>query len=206
MLKLYYSRGSSALAAHILLEEIGAPYEAEEISIPDRQHKTVEFLKVNPKGRLPVLQTPEGILTENPAILEYIAAAYPQSRLVPEGIFHQAKARSLCAYLCATVHVAYAHKKRGTRWAATAHAIEDMEQLVPENLKECADHLEAGFKHGPWAMGSQYTFCDPYLFLVGKWMAANTIDLAAYPKLDAQSCAMRKRQATQVALKAHGFP
>ena len=109
MLKLYYSKGSSAIAAHILLEEVGADYDAIEVSIAKGAHRNPEFLSRNPKGRIPVLQTPDGVITENPAILEYIATTHPDAGLLPKSAFEQAQARSLAAYLCATVHVAFAH-------------------------------------------------------------------------------------------------
>lgn len=205
MLKLYFSKGSSALAAHIVLEETGVPFEAQEVSIPRGQHLETAFLRLNPKGRLPLLHTPEGLLTENPAILEYIAATHPDAQLMPSGAFDQAQARALCAYLCATVHVAFAHKQRGARWAQTAQALADMAQLVPQNLTQCAAHLEQHTSLAPWALGPRYSFCDAYLFLIGRWMGANGLDLAAYPKLAAHGAAMRARPATQAALKAHGL-
>ena len=202
MLTLLFSKGSSALAAHILLEEVGLPYVAQEVSIPQGQHRTPEFLQVNPKGRLPVLHTPHGPLTENPAILEYIAAAHPEAGLVPASTFDQARARALCAYLCATVHVAFAHKQRGARWATSPQALDDMKQLVPKNMIDCADILEAQCQEGPWALGRAYSFADPYLYLFGRWMAANDLDLANHPRLAEHSSAMRARPATQAALSA----
>jgi glutathione S-transferase len=205
MLKLYYSKGSSALAAHIILEEVGALYETKEISIPKGQHHDLAFLQINPKGRIPALLTPDGVLTENPAILEYIAATHPDAGLVPDDPYQQAQARALCAYLCATVHVAYAHLQRGARWAEGSDAIKMMQQKAPSNLADCAEHLENGFSDGTWAMGAQYSFCDPYLFLIGKWMAACDIALSTYPKLAAHAAAMRNRPATQHVLVVHGM-
>lgn len=203
MLKLYFSKGSSALAAHILLEDVGQPYEAEEVSIPAGQHQTPAFLGLNPKGRLPVLRTPDGALTENPAILEYIAAAHPNAGLIPKGLFQQSQARSLSAYLCATAHVAFAHKQRGARWATSEHAIKAMQERVAMNLTDCAGYLETQFGSSPWAIGQTYSYCDPYLFLMGRWMAASGLDIAAFPKLAAHSAAMRARPATQAAMAAH---
>ncbi len=203
MLTLYYSKGSSALAAHILLEETGTPYLTHEVSIPNGDHLAPDFLRLNPKGRVPALGTPDGILTENPAILEYIAAVNPSANLLPDGVFEQASARSLCAYLCATVHVAFAHKQRGARWAIDAQTIENMKIKVSQNLEDCAANLEQHILKGPWALGATYSFCDPYLFLMGRWMEMNDLSLTPYPKLAAHHAAMRARPATQTALAAH---
>jgi glutathione S-transferase len=203
MLKFFFSKGSSALAAHILLEESGAPYTTCEVSIAEGAHKTPAFLAVNPKGRLPALQTDEGIVTENPAILEFIATRYPKAELLPSTLFQQAQARALCAYLCATVHVAFAHGKRANRWTDDTSAMHTMRAKVPANLRDCATLLENHLVEGPWALGGQYSFCDPYLFLFEGWMAAYDQSLDAYPKLSHHAAAMRQRPATQAALGVH---
>lgn len=203
MLKLYYSKGSSAIAAHILLEEVGADYDAIEVSIAKGAHRNPEFLSRNPKGRIPVLETPDGVITENPAILEYIATTHPDAGLLPKSAFEQAQARSLAAYLCATVHVAFAHHKRGARWAETTRALSEMRSLAPKNLRECAAYLEAELALSPWALGSKYSFCDPYLFLLDGWLRATGSDLSGLPRLSAHNQTMHARPAVQTVLAAH---
>lgn len=203
MLKFYYSRGSSALAAHILLEEVGAQYDAIEVSIAQGEHRSGDFLKLNPKGRIPALETPDGILTENPAILEYIAATHPEAGMAPSGLFAEAQARSLSAYLCATVHVAFAHLKRGHRWAEQESAIREMQHHAGGNLRACAAYLEAELPLSPWALGARYTFCDPYLFLLGGWCRAAGVALDETPRLMAHNTRIRARPATQRALAIH---
>ena len=205
MLKLYFSKGSSALAAHILLEEVGAEYEAIEVSIPNGEHRKPQFLERNPKGRTPVLETPDGVITENPAILEFIAEAHPRTGCLPLGAFALAQARTLSAYLCATVHVAFAHNRRGKRWVDDEASLRDMQRVAPRNLTACAEHLEKDVALSPWAMGSSYTYCDPYLFLLGRWLATAGVSLGATPRLAAHRDAMLARPATQKALAQHGL-
>ena len=205
MLNFYFSKGSSALAAHILLEEVGAEYNAIEVSIAKAEHQSPEFLRRNPKGRVPLLETLDGIITENPAILEYIAATHPAANCLLEGAFAQAQARSFCAYLCATAHVAAAHRHRGHRWAKAEASIRDMQSTVPRNLMACAEVLEDGLASGQWVMGDTYTMCDPYLFQFSRWLAAAEVQIENYPRLTAHREAMRARAATQTALKAHGL-
>lgn len=205
MLKFYFSKGSSALAAHILLEEVGANYEAIETPIAERAHKSTAFLALNPKGRLPALETPQGMLTENPAILEYIAEANPRAGCQPEGTFEKAQARELAAYLGATVHVAFAHKQRSARWADEATSIADMQAVTPRNLADCAGLLETQLALSPWALGAPYTYADPYLFLVGRWLHMVGLSLGEYPRLADHRDLMLARPATQRALKVHGL-
>lgn len=203
MLKFYYSKGSSAVAAHILLEEVGVPYAAIEVSIPDAAHKAPAFLAKSPKGRIPVLETSHGTITENPAILEYIAATYPDAHCLPQGNFAQTQARSLCAYLCATAHVAFAHLHRGSRWAQSEGALADMQAQVPKNLISCAKFLENDLAFAPWALGGAYTYCDPYLLQFTRWLDGANVAIDQFPKLSAHRQAMRDRPATAAVLNLH---
>src|SRR6187399_2423184 len=83
MMKFFFGPHSCALASHIALEEAGADYEAVRLDLKAGDQRKPEYLKVNPKGRVPALVTDRGVLTENPAILAYVAQAYPDARLAP---------------------------------------------------------------------------------------------------------------------------
>lgn len=203
MLTLYLSKASSALAPHILLEEIGAVYRTVDTPIATGALQQPEFLSINPKGRVPVLSTDEGIITENPAILWYLGERFAQAGLLPEGAFARAVAQDLNAYICATVHVAFAHKLRGARWSDDPQVIDGMKQKVARNMAECAQVIESRYLQGPWALGARYSICDPYLFLVPRWLSAAGVDLADYPKLSRHRDAMLARPATKAALAAH---
>lgn len=205
MLKFYYSKGSSAIAAHILLEEVAADYTAIKIDIGKSDNLSEPFLRRNPKGRIPVLETPEGTLTENPAILEFIAATHPKANFVPTEPLTLAKARELSFYICSTVHVAFAHHKRPARWATQAATFEDLQQKAPENLRACAAMLEDRLSLSPWAVGAHYSFCDPYLFLIGQWLGALGDTLDRFPRLKAHRDAMSARAASQKVLAIHGI-
>lgn len=205
MLTLYYAKGSSALAPHILLEEVGADYAVHEVPIAHGAHHEASFLEINPKARVPALMTPNGVITENPAILTYIAATHPQAQMLPDTPFARAGADALNAYLCATVHVAFAHLQRGARWTDSEEAQAAMKTKVAGNMAECAAMIEAHYLTGPWAMGDRYTICDAYLFLVPRWMAKAGVDLTDYPKLEAHHNAMLERTATLAVMAIHGI-
>lgn len=205
MLTLYYAKGSSALASHILLEEVGATYAVHEVPIQKGAHKEAHFVAINPKMRVPALQTPDGVITENPAILNYVAATHPDAGMLPDTPFERAQADALNAYLCATMHVAFAHKLRGARWADDEDALKAMAAKVPSNLAECAALLEEHYIVGPWALGDTYTTCDAYLALVPQWLAKAGVDIGAYPKLKAHRDASLHRPATQAIMAVHGL-
>ena len=197
MLKLYYSPGSCAMASHIALEESGATYAAERVDFKNRQQTSPEYLAINPKGRVPALVTDRGVLTETPAILTFVAQSAPQARLLPDDPFVFAQAQSFNSYLCSTVHIAHAHKMRGSRWAVEESSLADMKRKVPETMAACFALIERDMVKGPWVMGEQYTICDPYLFTLGTWLEGDGVDLAPLPKVAAHRKRMMDRPAVQ---------
>jgi glutathione S-transferase len=183
MIKLYYVPGSCSLASHIALEEAGADYTAERLSFATNQQQSPEYKAINPKGRVPAMVMDRGVLTETPAILAFIAQSYPKAELAPlSDPFAFAQMQAFNSYLCSTVHVAHAHKGRGTRWADDPAAIAEMKRKVPESMGACFDLIERQFD-GPWAMGDAYTVSDPYLFALSGWMEGDNLDLSRYPKV-----------------------
>src|ERR1043165_8923370 len=149
MYKLYYAPGTCALASHIALEEAGADYSAVRLDFKSNQQQSAEYLKVNPKGRVPALVTDKGVLTETPAILAYVAQTFPQAKLAPlDDAFAFAQAQSFNAYICATVHVAHAHKGRGYRWASEESSFADMKRMVPKSVAGAFELIEKGMLKG----------------------------------------------------------
>jgi glutathione S-transferase len=184
MFKLYYAPGTCALASHIALEEAGAAYTTERLDFKANQQNSPEYLAINPKGRVPSLVTDRGILTETPAMLAFIAQSFPQAKLAPlEDAFAFAQAQAFNSYLCATVHVAHAHKLRGARWATEDSSFADMKRKVPQTVGACFALIERAMLRGPWVMGEQYTICDPYLYTIAGWLEGDSVDLAALPKV-----------------------
>jgi glutathione S-transferase len=184
MFKLYYAPGTCALASHIALEEAGAKYEVTRIDFSRGEQRQPAYLAINPKGRVPALVTGQGVLTETPAILAFVAQTFPQARLAPlDDAFAFAQVQAFNSYLCSTVHVAHAHRMRGTRWADDPAAIADMKRKVPQTMSEAFALIERDMLKGPWVMGKAYTICDIYLFALGQWLEGDGVDLALLPKI-----------------------
>lgn len=198
MLKLYYVPGTCALASHIALEEAGADYTTERLDFKTNQQNSPDYLKINPKGRVPAMVTDRGVLTETPAMLAYIAQSYPQAGLAPLDDVHAfAEVQSFNSYLCSTVHIAHAHKMRGPRWATEESSFADMKRLVPKTMTACFALIERNMLQGPWVMGDSYTICDPYLYTLGLWLEGDDVDLTALPKVMAHRQHMEARPAVQ---------
>lgn len=205
MFKLFYAPGTCALATHIALEEAGAPYEAVRLDFGSQAQRSAEYLAINPKGRVPALVTESGTLTETPGLLLFVAQRFPQAELAPlSDPFALARVQEFNSYLCATVHVAHAHGRRGARWADDAAAIEAMKQKVPATMTECAELIEHKLLQGPWAMGEQYTICDPYLFTIGTWLEGDGVDTAELPRIVQHRKRMLARPAVQKAVAVEG--
>jgi glutathione S-transferase len=185
MLKLYYAPGTCALASHIALIDAGAHYETVRLDFKNQQQRSPEYLAINPKGRVPSLVTDDGVLTETPALLAYIAQTFPQARLAPTDPFGFARAQAFNSYLCSTCHVAHAHLRRGHRWvdAEDTAAIEAMKRKVPQSVTQCFELIERDMLQGPWVMGEQYTVCDPYLYTLATWLEGDGVNMTKLPRV-----------------------
>ncbi len=197
MIKLYWAAGTCALASHIALEEAQAKYETARLDFAQGDQRKPDYLKVNPKGRVPALVTERGILTETPAILAWIAQTYPQAKLAPADPFEFAQAQAFNSYLCATVHPAHAHGRRGARWSDDAAAQETMKAKVPQNMSDCFTLIENEMFKGPWVTGAAYSICDAYLYTISGWLASDGVDIAKFPKVHDHFNRMNERPAVK---------
>ncbi len=203
MLKLYWAAGTCALASHIALEEAGAKYETVKLDFSQGEQRKPDYLKVNPKGRVPALVTERGILTETPAILACIAQTHPQTKLAPSDPFEFAVAQAFNSYLCSTVHPAHAHGRRGARWSDDAAAQATMTAKVPQNMTDCYTLIENGYLKGPWVMGADYSTCATDLYTISGWLAGDKVDIAKFPKVHDHYQRMNERLAVKAALAVH---
>jgi glutathione S-transferase len=201
--KLYYAPHTCALASHIALEDAGADYGLVRVDFAANEQRTPDYMAINPKGRVPSLVTARGILTETPAILMFVAQSYPQARLAPlNDAFALAQIQAFNAYLCATVHVAHAHRMRGYRWADDPAAITEMIRKAPQAVGECFALIEREMFKGPWVMGEEYTIADPYLFTLAQWLELDGVDPKRLPKVAGHRARMSKRATVRKAIAA----
>ena len=206
MLTLYYAANTCALASHIALEEAGAAFDTRSVDFAAAEQTKPDYLKINPKGRVPTLMTGRGALTETPAILAYIAQSHPEAKLAPlDDPFAFAELQAFMSYLCATVHVAHAHRVRGYRWADDPAAHEAMKKKVPQSVGACFDLIERKMFLGPWAMGDAYTIADPYLYTIARWMEADSVDPSAFPRVLDHRDRMAERPAVRRTLRSEGL-
>lgn len=200
-LTLYYTPGTCAQAVRIALEEAQAAHQLVRVDFAAAQQRTPEYLAVNPKGRVPALVTPQGTLTETPALLAYVAQSFPAAQLAPTDAYGLARLQEFHSYLASTVHIAHAHRPRASRWADEPDAIAAMQRKVAQNMTECFHLIETHYLgDGPWVMGEQYTVADGYLFTIAGWLKSDGVDVQQFPKVHAHTQRMLQRSAVQRAL------
>jgi glutathione S-transferase len=168
MLKFYYAPGACSLATHIGLEESGAKFDGQKISFASAEQRTPEYLKINPRGRVPALVVEEGTIVENTAILDYIAGRFaPQ--LMPKDAVQRARAISLMAWFSNTVHPNFTHIGRPERFATDTSVHEHLKAIGKDNffanLKEI-DGLLAGKQ---WFVGDAFSVVDGYALVFYAW-------------------------------------
>jgi glutathione S-transferase len=178
MLTLYFAPGSSSMAPHIALHEIGVEFERKPISLGTKENRTPEYLAVNPEGKVPTLLVDGRRLTEVAGILFYLARRHPEAGLLPSGdVEAEAQAVSWMSFLAATVHPA---RRQGIEHARAIYALAD--QRLGER---------------EWAIG-RYSIADIHLFRLF-WRFRNSLNPAPgeFPNLAAHHDRMVARPAVQ---------
>lgn len=209
-LKLFYSPGACSLASHIALQETGAPFEAVRVNFAENQQRSPDYLKINPKGRVPVLADDDFIVTENPAILYYVSQKFPDAGLWPRDLKARAICLEWCAFLSSGVHVSYAHIRRAERYATGDEAIANVQAKGKITTRETWEMVEKKLASakGPWAAGDVYSIADPYLLVFWHWGRGAVLgyDMAKdFPAWHAHALRMMARPAVKRAFAAEGL-
>src|SRR5215469_7054025 len=179
MLTLYFSPGSSAMATHIALHEVGVPFEAKPISFAKREQYSPEYLAINPESKVPTLLIDGRILTEVAGTLYYLARRYPEAKLWPDGgIEAEAQAISWMSFIASTIHPA--------------------RRIGLERWQEVFKLADPRLGTDEWAVGSHYSIADIHLFRL-YWRFKTTTSPAAgeYPNLDAHFARIMERPAVK---------
>lgn len=177
MLTLYFSPGSSSMAPHIALHEVGAPFESRPISLAEKENRTPAYLAINPEGHVPTMLIDGRALTEVAGILYYLARRFPEASLLPDDIEAQAQVVSWMSFIASTVHPV---RRQGLEHARAVYAIADQKLGDRE-----------------WALG-RYSIADIHLFRLF-WRFSNSFKLVRteFPNLYAHYDRMMARPAVQ---------
>ncbi|NII11709.1 glutathione S-transferase N-terminal domain-containing protein [Oleiagrimonas sp. C23AA] len=203
-MKLYYLPGACSLADHIALAWTGAPYEAEEV--PRDQLKSPAFLAKNPAGSVPVLEDGHFVLTENIAILNYIAELHPGAHLngddSPQG---RAEVNRWLGFLNSDVHKGFAPIFGPGKFTDDENQHEPLKAKARERLSELFGRIDQRLAASPWLAGAQRSVADAYLFVVWRWARAKQVNLGGYDHLAAFAQRMTDDPGVQQAMREEGL-
>lgn len=201
-MKLYYSPGACSMASHVILREIGKPFEIEKV---DGKTKTTErgtdFWTVNAKGAVPALEIADGeVLTEGAAILQYIADSNGATELAPAaGTLARARVQEMLNFVASELHKAFSPLFMPGK---TEEELEAVKQTIGKKF----DWLESRLADGrPYLTGNAFTVADAYAFVVSNWANVKNISLAKWPKLEAFVARVGTRPAVLATMQAEGL-
>jgi len=200
-MKLYYSPGACSLSPHIVSRELGMAVELKKVNTKD---KTIEgggdFRKVNPKGYVPALELDNGqVLTEGPAIVQYLADQKPDAGLAPKnGSIERYRLQEWLNFITSELH-------KGFTPLFKPNTPEDYKPVAKENVSARLDWLDQQLAGKDYLTGKGFTVADAYLFTVVNWTKFVGIDLAKWPNLSAYVARVAARPKVQEALKAEGL-
>ena len=202
-LKLFVAPNTCARVATIALEEIGVPFDTSLIRTAANQQNSPEFLKVNPKGKVPTLLIDGAPLTENVAILSWLAATYPDAHLMPatDDKLEDLKQTADLAFFAGTVHPVV------TRIAMPMKMMEDaelaFETVRPQgvaDMNKIMTMIDARLAQGPWWYGDTWSIVDGYLFWVWGRITGVGFDGSAFPNIERHFALNNDRPAVQRAM------
>jgi glutathione S-transferase len=199
--KLFYSPGACSLSPHIVLREVGLPYKLERVDL--KTHTTAggaDFYGINGKGSVPVLQLDDGrILTEGPAIVQYLADRKPDAKIAPPaGTFERSELQEWLNYISTEVH-----KLLGLLFNPKLPA--DFRLVVLDNASKRFDFLAKRLAGRQYLLGDTFSVADAYLYTMLRWTHLFKIDLGKWPVLQDYMARVAARPAVKEALNEEGL-
>ena len=199
MYKLYWARGTGAMAPQIILEEVAANYELVVLDEDKGEEMEAKYLAINPRGQIPALGLPDGsIMTESAAIVLHLADSHAEFGLLPVvGSAERAQVYRWLFYAVANLYEAVLRLYYSDRYTADAACGESVKLSAREYLGRSWDLLEADLGDGPYLLGDQYSVIDPYLLMLAQWYEQPETLFARCPKLKLLCDTVQSRTAVQ---------
>jgi glutathione S-transferase len=202
-MKLYYSPGACSLADHIVLEWIGKPYEAVRVSREER--KAPAYLAINPAGAVPALDDGGWVLTQNAAILNYLADTHPEAGLGGDGPPRgRAEVTKWLAVSNSDIHPSFHPLFGATAWLHDPALVEKSKEVARAKLRGLFERMDGRLEGRDWLAGTR-SIADPYLFVVLRWAKATDVDLSGLGNLERFFNAMLADPGVRRALEQEGL-
>ncbi|MBX3607446.1 MAG: glutathione S-transferase family protein [Piscinibacter sp.] len=172
MLTLHYSPSDASMTPHMVLEELGVPFELALVDRSRNAQRSPEYLKLNPNGKIPVLVDDGLVLYETAAIVLHLADRHPQARLVPPlGTPQRGELYKWLFWLANTLHAEMVLYFYAERWADTPEGAAQVKAHAEARIAGMVDQLAAqvAASGGPWFLGADYSVLDPYVLMLARW-------------------------------------
>ncbi len=212
MMQLHYYPGNASFTPHVLLHEIGAPFELNLVDRAQGAHKAPDYLKLNPNGLIPVLVDGDLVLYETAAICLHLSDSFPDAGLAPPpGSTERAHFYKWLVWMCSGPQAMLKHYFYGER------LVDDGDKLAAGQVKAHAQaqvgamlqllDAQLAASGGPWLMGRQYLAVDPYAFMLCRWTRGfESRPAREYPHIAPYLQRMLQRPAVQRVFKAEALP
>jgi glutathione S-transferase len=200
-MKLYFSPGACSMSPHIALREAGLSFDLVKVDLGTKLTADgTDFMAINAKGYVPVLELDDGsVLTEGPAIVQYIADQAPASKLAPAaGTLERYRLMEWLNYITSEMHKSFSP-------LFNPKASAELKAMVREALAQRFDYLSTQLQGKSFLMGDTFTVADGYLFTVLGWTKPTHIDLEKWPVLSAYTKQISARPAVRAAMQAEGL-
>ena len=200
-MKLYYAPGACSLSPHIVARELGLPVQLQKVNTKDKSMEGGgDFWKVNPRGYVPALELDDGqVLTEGPAIVQYLADQKPDAGLAPKnGTMERYRVQEWLNFLTSEVHKQFTPLFK-------PNTPEEYKKIAKENLAGRFDWLDQQLAGKDYLTGKQFTVADAYAFVLLGWTKPTQIDLSKWPNLQAFHKRVAARPKVKEAMQAEGL-
>lgn len=202
-MRLYFKPGACSMSSRIVLNELGITFDTERVDTENGVTEAgVDYRSINPKGYVPALELDSGaILSENPAILQFLADTHPEAGLAPaSGTLERARLQEWLNFTSSELHKAFGPYFRG-------EPLDEAEKKqVDASLGRRMDDVERGLSDGrEFILGIRFTVADAYLFVVLNWSSFVGLDLARWPRLGAYVARIADRPSARRAMRQEGL-
>ncbi|RXV73374.1 glutathione S-transferase family protein [Burkholderia stabilis] len=197
---LFYCPGHLSFAPHVILRELGEPFELALVSIKDGATQSPEFRRLNPKGKVPVLHTGGDVLTESSAILLYLGMRFPEARLLPDTAMGVARAVEWMNWLASVLPGTVALNFHPSRFSDDAAAHDGIRAKGRAGILAAYAQIDERLAARDWALGEHYSIVDPMLLIFFKWGNMLKLDMRGFAHWAAHTERMLRRPAVATAL------
>jgi glutathione S-transferase len=199
-MKLFFAPGACSLSPHIVLNEAGLSFDKVKVDTKSKAMEGGDYRSINPLGYVPALELDDGtILTEGPAIVQWIADQVPEKKLAPtHGSLERTKLQSWLNFISSELH-------KGFSPLFNAAMPDEAKQFFRERLATRFQHLDRHLADKDYLMGRDFSVADAYLFTVSNWAAHTGVDLSGFPNVLAYRKRVLARPAVKAAMQAEGL-